>query len=180
MIPTSQEILNQLLRAIQLHPEWTASELAHHLGYPPLFVINAMDEAESRKLITRDIEADTLKIVGKVDVDEYRLYGEEILRISDEIFRKIAHANIYEGDDVHDELLLRWASGIRALMVEIALNRLYDHKLIVSYKMADPLDKLSVYTFLTLPENKDKKLALKQFKIKHEADKKAKKKAKKS
>ena len=165
MIPTQQELARQIAVMVELYPGKTTSEIAGELGYSPLFIINAINEAERMELLKNDRENDKLSLVAPVDYEENggEVFGSENLRLQDEIIRAVSDANAQE-QDIELETMKYWCAGIRPSAFEIALHVLKQLGFIVTYKLADPYDPKSVYEFLTLANHKDERWGSKQFK----------------
>lgn len=159
MMPTTDQILKQLMRASQLHPDFTVSEIAEHLGFPPLFIINALALGEESDALQRILEDDKIIVAEHAGFD----YGDDITRLREEIMQLIQAQNAKE-TDVETGLVARWLTGVRPLSVELALDAIVKDGQLASYDLADPKDKKSVYTFLTMPENLEHKWGVKQFK----------------
>ena len=161
MIPSVRQILDQMVKAHKLHPDWTISRIASELGYSPLFIIEALHLGEAHGDFKRDEENDTLVDVKWLD----RVSSSEQL---DHIYESVRNVVYYFNEkemDIEEGLMWQWLNGIRPLMIEFTIDDLVMGNKIAKYDLTDPKDAENVYTFLTLPENKDKQWGTKQFKV---------------
>jgi hypothetical protein len=165
MLPTLREIAYQVAIMHELHPKETISEIATRLMYSPLFIINALDEGEKMELFSRVKGEDTL--IANAPVDYQSMlgldFGQENVRLQNEILRVIASANA-DKNDVEEGTLMNWCRGIKPADIEIALHVLKQVEFIVSYELTDPKDKKSKYTFYSLRINEGNMWGTKQFK----------------
>lgn len=161
MIPSAKQILDQIVKAHKLHPDWTISRIASELGYSPLFIIEALHLGEEHGDFKRDEEKDMLVDVQWLD----RVSSSEQLdSIYESVHNVVSYFNAKEMD-IEEGLMWQWLNGVRPLMIEFTIDDLVMGGKIVKYDLTDPKDEKSVYTFLTLPENKDKQYGRKQFKV---------------
>ena len=161
MIPSANQILDQIVKAHKLHSDWTISRIASELGYSPLFIIEALHLGEAHGDFKRDEEKDMLVDVQGLD----RVSSSAQL---DHIYESVRNVVSYFNEkemDIEEGLMWQWLNGIRPLMIEFTIDDLVMTDKIVKYNLTDPEDLKNVYTFLTLPENKDKKWGRKQFKV---------------
>lgn len=161
VIPSAKQIRDQIVKANKLHPDWTISRIASELGYSPLFIIEALHLGEIEGDFKRDEEKDTL-----VDVQwPERVSSSELLDdLYESIHKVVGYFNAKEMD-IEEGLMWQWLNGVRPLMIEFTIDDLVMGDKIAKYDLTDPKDEKSVYTFLTLPENKDKQWGRKQFKV---------------
>lgn len=169
MIPTTKEIAYQISLLQSLYPEDSISKLAAKLMFSPVLVINALDWGEQAGLFSRVKDEDG-KITDYItpgdvpaakDFDRYQL-GIENGRIQEEILQSVRLAN-KDKMDVEEETLKMWCRGIRPTEVEFSLHVLVESGALAKYKLKDPKDKKSEYTFYTLSDNQAHKWGSKQF-----------------
>lgn len=166
MIPTSKEIALQIAVTHEMYPKETISQLANRLMYSPIFVINALEEGEKMELFARGgKDNEELKTVNGLNYEMIagNEFGQENLRIQDEILRVITSAN-HDKMDVEDGTLMLWLRGIRPNDIEIALHVLKKLNYIVEYELTNPKDEDTKYKFYTLRINEGKEWGAKQFK----------------
>lgn len=170
MVPTTREIVWQMAVLREMYPKETISELASRLMLSPIFIINALDEAEKMELFRRTKNkkgelTEVLETMSPVDWEslEGPEFGEDIMRLQEEMVRAVASANSDE-NDVESGTLQAWCRGIRPSAIEIALEFLYHKVILGRYELADPGDEKSVYTFYSLRVNVANKWGAKQFK----------------
>lgn len=170
MIPTMKEIVFQIAAMHELHPKDTVSELAGKLMLSPIFIINALDEGESMEMFQRQRDkkggvTEVLDTLAPLDWENMLgdEFGQDIVRVQNEILRAIASANVEE-NDIEDGTLMAWCRGIKPSAIELAMHYLYKKNIIDHYDLADPADKKSVYTFHSLAVNVGNKWGSKQFK----------------
>ena len=165
MLPTTRELAMQMAVWHELHPDHTVSEMASHLGYSPIFIINAMHEGEGMELFTNDKENDALVAVIPVNYESSMGldFGADITRIQNEILRAVAYENARE-NDIEIGRLIAWHIGVKPSAFEIAVHILKRIGFIVQYQLTDNTDEESTYEFLTLALNSGKDWGAKQFK----------------
>lgn len=172
MLAERNELALQLAVLAKLHPEFTISELAAALGWAPLFIINALEEGIAMGMFTTDPEKDTLSLSGDPVLRSMQDLGKEIERLADEILYKVASANKAKQDVSHEQLQWSWLKGVPLAHLELAVELLTYPGILESYKMSDPYDEESVYTFYSLKGNVANKWGSKQFKPRSKASKK--------
>lgn len=178
MLPTRNELALQLAVLAKLHPEWTMSELAggeKGLGWPPLFLINAFEEGQAMGLFTVDRNEDSIKLVDLDPMASYEGFdclGVEMERLIDEILYSVATGNKEEQDVSFEQYRWSWLKGVPIAHLEIAIEVLKGSGLVGEYKLNDPYDEDSVYTFLSLASNAEHQWGSKQFKPRSKASKK--------
>lgn len=170
MMPKTEEIAIQIAIMHEKYPKDTVSQLATKLMLSPLFIINALDEGERRKLFKRGKDkkgelTDKLVDLSPIPYGDFMgsEIGQENMRLQNEILRVITSANEDE-NDVEAGTLNVWCRGVKPTEVELALHMLEKMGLMASYELADPKDKKSKYTFYTLWLNDGCKWGTKQFK----------------
>lgn len=135
--------------------------IAQLSGLSALLVTNAIFEGERLGLFT--VQRDKHKTIEKINVSDEQFegiaitkgnFGEAVDNLVDEICAFVRDRNSVERDaELYSlQLLARAPELMFSTAIEI-IRRMDD---ITIYDFADPKDKKSVYTFLTLTENKDK------------------------
>lgn len=172
MVPTTKEIVMQLRALAELHPKDKVSDLASKLGLSPIFIINALDEAEQseffkRKRDKKGVITEELEVLKPIDWGkvEHSDFGSDYARVEDEIYIAIENANKAE-QDLELGTIMAWCRGINPSAVEIGLKVMVANGQLSTYELSDPADKKSKYTFHTLPKNVGKEWGKKQFKAK--------------
>lgn len=166
MLPTTEEILNQIVLLWQIRNEVepvdpiTMGAIGKDLMYPPIFIINALDLGKKLGVLEHDYKSDVLKVLKEPVLT---FMGTEIARLMNAFEDKVKQLNGKE-EDINLGLLQQWCMGVRPTAAELALRRLVLDGVLYEYDLKDPKDTKSVYTFYTLAENKDEQWGLKQFK----------------
>lgn len=162
MMPDIETVARQIALVKQLHPSWNISQIAQYVYLPQLIVINALYKGVEMELFEWMREKNQIKVI---DADWYQggSLGNDIDYLADTILSLVRHNNAREQDIALDQLA-HWATGINPMGQELAVYKLGKAGLIKSYKIADKNDQDSVYEFVTLPENLEKRWGTKQFK----------------
>jgi len=161
-MPDVEIVARQIALVKQLHPDWKIAQIAHYIYLPQLIIINALYKGVEMELFEWVREKDQIKLAS---TDWYAggSLGNDIDYLADTILSLITHNNAREQDIALDQLA-HWATGINPMGQELAVFKLGTTKKITSYKIADKDDQASVYEFITLPANLDKRWGSKQFK----------------
>lgn len=149
------------------------TQLMIDFGSNPLQVINAMHEADRLGLGTVKYDkkgGDGIKsfqpeeVPSSYVIEDY-IIPDYIKTLASDIYIAVKGANSRDNDITRDIIHL-WAGGetLPPAILSMAVWYLESNSLIETYEQADPKDKKSVYTFLTLPENAGRELWRKQFK----------------
>ncbi len=166
MIPTTNEILAQIILLWGLRNEAepikpiTMGAIGSELMYPPLFIINALDLGKKLGLLKHDYKTDEVEVIQGSTTNTYM--GAEVQDLMNAFVQKIGYENAL-GHDMNLGLLQQWCVGVRPSAAEMGLKRLILDGVLVTYDLADPKDKKSVYTFYTLKENEGEQWGTKQF-----------------
>lgn len=170
------KIANEIILASVILKTNNVSKIASELGYQPILLLNALFEGERSGKFVYVKKKDLINISEDVEIEALAV-TEGIMENLEQIELFIANENSIETDMSFDELR-SFIPMCPELHVNIALK--VSDKL-ATYEYADPKDKESVYTFITLKENIDKVWGAKQFDPKKSlASKAARKAAKKA
>lgn len=155
----TDDIANEIMIASHLLHTNNLSRIAEATGHRPILVINAMYAAKRSGKFDYNKKTDTIKISEDVEFDSLSV-TEGMREFADVIEEYITNLNAEEKDVSTDELRM-----VLGMPPEFQLDlAVFAAKKLATYTHADPKDKKSVYTFVTLRENLDKKFGLKQFK----------------
>lgn len=170
MLPTLEEIAMQIAIMHEKEPKLSISDIAGKLMLSPIFVINALDVGEDLGLISRLKDnkgevTDELAVLDKIDYHELSptALGSENYRIQTELILLISSANA-DKNDIEEGTLNYWTRGIKPSEIELAIHVLLERGILANYKLKDPKDKKSEYTFYTLNGNESSQWGTKQFK----------------
>lgn len=173
------QIANELMIASQIMHTNNVSRIAEEIGYRPMLIITALYRAEDMGKFTYNEKQDTIAIQEGVELDDLAV-TEAMSELIDLTEQFMFYLNRKEKDMSIEELRML-LGGVPDLHIKIAVHM---SKKLTSYELAQPGDKKSVYTFITLKENVEKQFGKKQFDVKKSkarnlADKITKAKAKK-
>ena len=152
------QIANELMIASQLMHTNNVSRIAEQIGYRPMLIITALYRAGEQGKFTYNEKQDTMQICEGVELDDLAL-TEAMTELIDLIEQFMFYLNAKEKDMSIEELQMLLA-GVPDLHIKIAAHM---SKKLTTYELAQPKDKKSVYTFITLKENVDKQWGKKQF-----------------
>ena len=165
---TSLEIARQMAVYSYVNPKDDINDIAMHAGYAPVAVINALHAGSRENIFTTTRDKDGFKSIS-VSTEQYEdiaktplNFGEDIAKACDVIEECVENVNRNEGDITRDQMLL-WTQ-LPPVAFEVCVQALVGSGRIATYKLQNPKDKKSVYTFLTLPKNADKLWGTKQVK----------------
>lgn len=152
------QIVNEMLLASEELQTNKVSRIAEELGYQPILIMNALFKGERDGKFVYVKKRDIIRIADGIEFDKLQVTdGVAESRAVVEEF--IANENGIETDLTIDELRT-FIPNLPELHLKLAVRT--SDKL-SRYDFADPKDKKSVYTFITLNENVDKKFGAKQF-----------------
>lgn len=152
------QIANEIILASVELKTNVVSKIASNLGYQPILIMNALSVGEKSGKFVYVKKKDIIKISEDVELDALSVTdGLAESRVMIEIF--IANQNAIEVDMTTDELH-GFVPNLPPVHLSIAIRT---SPLLTTYDIADPKDKDSVYTFVTLKDNLDKKFGQKQF-----------------
>lgn len=174
MIKVIDKIVNEIIIASSVMKTNNLSRIAQEIGHRPVLIFCAMYRAGETGKFTYNKKRDTIKIDADVEPKALAV-TEGLSELIDIIEIYTAYLNSDEKDVTTDELRMTFG-GISDTHIDMALLK---SDRLATYEFADPSDKKSVYTFITLKENIDKKFGVKQFdkdnsKAKRHAEKTAK------
>lgn len=146
-----------ILASLELHTN-NVSEIATGLGYQPILIINALVAGEKAGKFTYIKKKDLINISEGVEVDSLAV-TDGLADSRDQVETFITNQNDMEKDIIFQEL-----HGFIPMLPELHLKlAIRSSKFLSTYELSDPKDKQSVYTFITLAYNLDKKWGTKQF-----------------
>ena len=153
-----QKIANEIILASQILHTNKVSKIAEELGYQPLLIINALYFGDRDGKFTYVKKKDIIKIDPEVVIGTLAL-TEGISDTREQIELFIEAQNSLEKDVAIDDLR-GFLPSVPELHLKIAVETSTE---LATYEFADPKDKESVYTFITLKDNIDKKFGTRQF-----------------
>ena len=155
---------NELIVAsIVMHTN-SVDRIAGELQYSPVLIINALYQAQRDGKIDYNEADKTFAINADVAVESLALTEQFIgndpsLDVKKEIIQLIRNLNSTKVDMSAEELST-WLPGASATRLKMFA---YTEPTLTTYELADPIDKESVYTFITLKENAGKQFGKNQF-----------------
>lgn len=152
------QIANEIIITSGLLHTNNVSRIAEQLGYRPMLIITALHKAGDDGKFSYHQKSDTIKISEDVEADKLQC-TEATTELSELIEVFMGYLNRDEKDMSVEELQMM-LGGVPDFHIRLAVH--ISDKL-DTYEFADPKDKKSVYTFITLKENLDKKFGTKQF-----------------
>jgi hypothetical protein len=152
------QIANELMLASMLMHTNNVSRIAEEIGYRPLLIITALYRGVEQGKLVYNKKQDTIQIQEGVEVDSLAL-TEAMTELIDLVEQFMVYMNAEEKDMSLEELQMLLA-GVPILHIKIAAHM---SQKLTTYELAQPKDKKSVYTFITLKENVDKQWGKKQF-----------------
>lgn len=155
-------IARQIALIKQLHPEWNIPQIGQYTYLPQLLIINGLYKGIEMELFEWIRGKDQI-VLTSTDWYAGGSLGMDIDYLAETILSLLQHNNARE-DDIALDKLAHWATGINPMGQELAVFKLGILGQIKNYKIADKDDQKSVYEFITLPENIEKRWGLKQFK----------------
>lgn len=164
----------QLARAIAVYSYKTGTKsvngpegIASSVGLASLMVINAINKGEKEGFFSVKRKKGGIDSIS-VSSDQYdgvalvpSSFGEEIFDFCEAILESVTNANSRENDLSRDQILY-W-SGASPFMFTVTMEILLASGALAQYSIADKNDSKTIYEFLTLPENVDKRWGSKQL-----------------
>lgn len=151
-------VANEIIIASQILHTNNINTIASELGYQPLVILNALYVADRDGKITWIKKKDIFKIHETVEIEA--LAVSEYMNETREQLELFLEAQNSIEKDITLEDVHAFLPQVPELHLKIAISR---STKLATYELSDPKDKESVYTFLTLAENLDKKWGTKQF-----------------
>ena len=151
-------IANELMIASRLLKTNNISHIAGEIGYRPVLIITALDKGIETGKLAYNKKKDTITISADVEVEKLAV-TEAMTELIELIEQFMGYRNA-EGTDMTVDELMMLLGGTPDLHIKIAA---YVSDKLTTYEYAQPKDKKSVYTFVTLKENADKQWGSKQF-----------------
>lgn len=152
------QIANELIIASLLLHTNKISTIAEKIGYKPMLITSALYRGEETGKFVWDRKHDIIKISPDVAIEALGV-TEAIDELTEQIEIFMGYLNAIEKDQSVEELQI-WLAGMPELQIKLAV---FASKKLTTYELADPKDKLSVYTFITMKENIDKRWGVKQL-----------------
>jgi len=162
-------IANEMLIAKEVMKTNSVDTIAAQLGYSPMLIINALYQGERDGKLTYNRKQKTFAATEGTDIaalapgEEFLIAGD--FNVGEELEQLVRNLNS-EQTDISAEELMGWLgiSDVRVKMMAFINPRL------AMYDLADLKDRKSIYTFITLKENADKRWGETQFKAKGKSD----------
>jgi len=155
------EIANELIVTSKILGTNNVSEIGRQIGYRPVMIINALYRGSESGKFVWNKKKDIIKIAEDVEVNSLSV-SEGMSDLLEQIEVLTGYLNTEEKDMSYDELEMLFA-GVPQLHLKIAV---WSSKKLTTYDIAQPGDKDSVYTFVTMKENAEKQFGQKQFNAK--------------
>jgi hypothetical protein len=152
------QIANELMLSSMLMHTNNVSRIAEQIGYRPMLIITALYRAGDQGKFTYNKKQDTISISEDVSLGNLAL-TEAMTELTGLMEEFMLYLNREEKDMTVEEMQMLLA-GVPDLHIKIAA---YASDKLTTYELAQPKDKKSVYTFITLKENVDKQWGKKQF-----------------
>lgn len=162
------QITNELILASVIKKTNKVSTIAGEIGYKPMLIINALYRGQETGKLKYSQKKDIFTIHDDVEL-EHLTTTEGINEVREQLELFARYMAETEQDVSVEELQMKFLPGTPELHIRIAV---YSSKVLTSYEVADPKDRESVYTFVTLKENADKQWGMKQFVAKKKDKKK--------
>lgn len=153
------QVANEVIIAAHLLHTNDVNRIAQELGHRPLLIITGLYKAQELGKIEWDEKKDLIKV--SPEVTEKLLFTTEATQELTELLDQfIYHMNTNKERDVSVEELTMLLGGVPELHIKMAA---FKSDRLSTYELADPADKKSVYTFLTLNKNLEKQWGKNQF-----------------
>lgn len=174
---TSEQLARQMAVYSYVTKTKSVGSIAEHTGLSPLQVTNAVFAGERLGLFT--VKRDKKQTIEKIEVSDEQYgdialvapnFGEGVENLVNSAIEFVANRNGVERDV--EEGTIAFLARVPDVMLVAALELLKSSEMVYNYQYADSLDKKSIYTFYTLPENKDKLWYAKDFRTTNKKSKK--------
>lgn len=152
------QITNELIIASRLLHTNNVNAIAGEIGYKPMLIINALSHGVEVGKLTYNKKKGIIKISEGVE-SEHLSVTESMNELIEQLELFARYRNAEGKDDAINDIMA-FLPGTPELHIKIAV---FVSKKLDNYDLADPKDKQSVYTFVTLKENVKKQFGLKQF-----------------
>ncbi|MGI9028168.1 MAG: hypothetical protein ACR2FM_05020 [Candidatus Saccharimonadales bacterium] len=153
---------NKVAFLVNQYPEHTLTQIIGLLTMPSVEINTAIWAATELDFIT-EVDPKTQKVQLGSKAPKTWQFGEDI----DDLMAMIHYAFIQlakKEQDLEENYVSNWTLGYPAQDVMIALNQLVNSKMLATYKLTDPKDTKSTYTFYSLYEFGEQMWGSKQFK----------------
>lgn len=166
---TSDQLARQIAVYSVIAKTKNVAAIAQNVGLSALQITNAIFAGERLGLFT--VKRDKRDVIEKIDVtteqfDSIALtpgnFGEAVENLVRHMLEFVENRNSLQ-HDVEEYSLISLAR-VPDVMSTVAVEVLKASGTVHVYPFADPLDAESVYTYYTLPANKDQKWCRKDFK----------------
>lgn len=158
---TSEQLARQMAVYSHVTKTKNVGSIAQMVGLSPLQITNAVFAGERLGLFT--VKRDKKQTIDKIEVTDEQYneialvpsnFGEAVENLVESIYDFVRNRNSVERDVEEGSVmsLARTPDVMWTVAAEIVRNSGIVHV----YEYADPLDIKSVYTYFTMPENKDK------------------------
>jgi hypothetical protein len=158
---TSEQLARQMAVFSYVTKTKNVGSIAQLVGLSPLQITNAVFAGDRLGLFT--VVRDKKKTIDKIEVsdkqyDEIALvpsnFGEAVENLVESIYEFVRNRNSVERDVEEGSVMM--LARVPDVMWTVASEIVKSSGVIRTYEYADALDKKSIYTYFTLPENKDK------------------------
>lgn len=166
---TSDQLARQMAVYSVISKTKNVAAMAQSIGLSALQITNAVFAGERLGLFT--VTRDKKDVIEKIGVTAEQFdaialvpsnFGEGVENLVGHMLEFVENRNSVE-HDVEEYSLISLAR-VPDVMSTVAVEVLKASGTVFVYSYADPLDKESVYTYYTLPANRDKKWCHKDFK----------------
>lgn len=154
----TDNITNEIIIMSTILKTNNVSRVAESVGYKPLLIMNALYKGNADGKISYNSKRDTFSISEDV-VPEKLAITETMVELTEQVEMFIGYMNVEKKDITIDELQL-FLAGTPEQYIKLAV---FSSDKLASYELAQPGDKKSVYTFVTLKDNLAHQWGKKQF-----------------
>lgn len=170
------QLANELIITSHLLGTNNIDLIGQEIGYRPLLITNGLYRGQEAGKFVWDKKKNIIVISEDVAVEELDV-TEGIRELAEQIEIFITYLNNDTQTDMTLEEMMMFLGGTPTLHIRMAA---FVSPKLTTYDIADPKDKESVYTFVTLKENAEQEFGRKQFDAsKAKVSKRAKKTARK-
>jgi len=158
---TSEQLARQMAVFSYVTKTKNVGSIAQSVGLSPLQITNAVFVGERMGLFT--VVRDKKKTIDKIEVSDEQYadialipanFGEAVENLVASILDFVSNRNSVERDVEEGSVMM--LARVPDVVWTVASELVKNSGLVHVYEYADQLDKESVYTYFTLPENKDK------------------------
>lgn len=151
-------LTNELIIASKVLGTNNVTKIAEEIGYKPLIIMNALWSGDTNGKFKYNKKKDNITLSPDLE-PELLSVSEAMNELIDQLELFTTFRNKEERDETVGDIVA-FLGGTPELHIKIAV---FASKKLTSYTLADPKDKKSKYTFVTLKENADKQFGTKAF-----------------